>query len=392
MKILWLASWYPDFYEPTNGDFIQRHAIAVSKIIPVDLIHVVQVGKNISTKEDYVYSKKGNLQEFIYSFAFRKWGWSWLDKIRYNIYFISYYRTVLNKYSRQYGKPDLIHVHVPMKAGMLAIEFSHRWKIPFIVSEHSSMYDRVAADNFLKRSYFFRTNTKKIFKNAAAVTNVSAAIGKKVQDIFGLKQTEVVHNVVATTRFYYQPNNERNVFRWLHVSSLYQLKNVEGIIEAFKSLNQVRQDWELIIVGNASQKLIDQVFETGLSNKIKFVGELQHRDVAKQMMDASALVLFSRHENFPCVIIEALCCGVPVVSSNVGGVSEAVNDSNGLLVESENIEALKNAFIFMIDNYHLYDLQQISMDASKKYSEEVIGGQFVSLYRQVIANFSSNNK
>ncbi|MDE3145678.1 MAG: glycosyltransferase, partial [Bacteroidota bacterium] len=176
------------------------------------------------------------------------------------------------------------------------------------------------------------------------------------------------------------------------VSSLYQLKNIEGIIEAFKSLNQVRQDWELIIVGNASQKLIDQVSETGLSNKIKFIGELLHEDVAKQMQDSSALVLFSRYENFPCVIIEALCCGLPVVSSNVGGVSEAVNKSNGLLVESQNIGALKDAFIYMMDNCHQYNAQQISIDASKKYSEEVIGGQFVSLYRQVIANFSSGNK
>lgn len=392
MKILWLASWYPDSYEPANGDFIQRHAIAVSKIIPIDLIHVVQVGKNINTEADSVFFEKGNLREFIYSFSFKKWGWGWLDKIRYNIYFISYYRTVLNKYSRQYGKPDLIHVHVPMKAGMLAIEFSNHWKIPFIVSEHSSMYDTVAADNFFRRSYFFRSNTKKIFQKAAAVTNVSAAIGKKVHELFSIKQTEIIHNVVDTSRFHYQPKNEKDIFRWLHVSSLYQLKNIEGIIEAFKSLNQIRQDWELIIVGNASQKLIDQVFETGLSNKIKFVGELQHEDVAKQMQASSALVLFSRHENFPCVIIEALCCGLPVVSSNVGGVSEAVNTTNGLLVESENIVALKDALINMMDNCHKFDQKQIAMEASKKYSEEIIGGQFVSLYRQVIANFSSSNK
>ncbi|MDE3145595.1 MAG: glycosyltransferase [Bacteroidota bacterium] len=362
MKILWLASWYPDSYEPANGDFIQRHAIAVSKIIPIDLIHVVQVGKNINTEDDSVFSKKDNLREFIYSFSFKKWGWSWLDKIRYNIYFISYYRTVLNKYSRQYGKPDLIHVHVPMKAGILAIEFSDRWKIPFIVSEHSSMYDRIAVDNFFKRSYFFRSNTKKVFQKAAAVTNVSAAIGKKVQELFSLNQTEIIHNIVDTSRFYHQPKTGKKVFRWLHVSSLYQLKNVEGIIEAFKSLNQIRQDWELIIVGNASPKLFDQVFETSLSNKIKFVGELQHEDVAKQMQASSALVLFSRHENFPCVIIEALCCGLPVVSSNVGGVSESINNTNGLLVESENIVALKDVLINMMDNYHQFDLQQISTD------------------------------
>ncbi len=384
MQVLWLASWYPNPYEPTNGDFIERHAIAVSKIVPLDLIHVVQAGKNIRTKEGYVHAKEGNLRELIYSFPFKKWGWSWFDKIRYNIYFIFYYRSVLNKYSRQYGKPDLIHVHVPMKAGIMAIEFSDYWQIPFIVSEHSSMYDTVATDNFFKRSYFFKKNTKKIFQKAKAVTNVSAAIGRKVEDLFHLPHTEIIHNVVDTSRFFYSPKKVENTFKWLHVSSLFKLKNVEGIIKAFKLLNQVRQDWELVIVGNSSQALADQVYENGLSNKIKIFGELEHKDVAIQMQASSALVLFSRHENFPCVIIEALCCGLPVVSSNVGGVTEAVNESNGLLVESENIEALKNAFIKMMDHYHQYNQQQISIEAGKKYSEETIGEQFVYLYKKVL--------
>ena len=136
---------------------------------------------------------------------------------------------------------------------------------------------------------------------------------------------------------------------------------------------------------------MDSVYESGLSHKIKFVGELSHKDVAKQMQISSAFVLFSKHENFPCVIIEALCCGIPVVSSAVGGVSEAVNSTNGLLVESENIEALKNAFLKMMDDYHQYDQEKIARDAASKYSEEVIGNQFFDLYRTVLNNKRSSN-
>ena len=47
MKVLWLASWYPDEYEPTNGDFVQRHAKAVSQLMHIDVIHVVQAGENL---------------------------------------------------------------------------------------------------------------------------------------------------------------------------------------------------------------------------------------------------------------------------------------------------------------------------------------------------------
>lgn len=384
MKILWLASWYPNWYEPTNGDFIQRQAIAVSKIVPINLIHVVQLGKEKSTTAQFIHSQKHNLNEFLYSFSFKKWGWKWLDKIRYNLTYLMFYRKVLKKYMLEYGKPTLIHIQVPMKAGMMAIYLLHSLKIPFIVTEHSSMYNPLAADNFYKRSVFFKRNTKNIFQKAVVVTNVSAAIGKNVAKLFNLKSTVVIHNVVDTTHFYYVAKNENTKFKWLHVSSLYRLKNVDKIIKAFKLLNKIRQDWEFTIVGNAPQYLVEMVNQLGLSTKIKFTGEVSYTQVAKHMQASSALVLFSKHENFPCVIIEALCCGLPVVSSNVGGVLEAINNTNGLLVENENIEDLKNTFIKMMNNYKQYNQPQIAKKAAQIYSEKSIGEKFVTLYQQAI--------
>jgi glycosyltransferase involved in cell wall biosynthesis len=384
MHILWLASWYPNKIEHTNGDFVQRHAIAVSKLVPIHLIHVVQSGKNKSTQEEIIQTQKGNLTEQVISFSFSKWRISILDKIRYNIKFIIQYRKVLLQYEQQYGKPDLIHVHIPMKAGILAMEFSRLWQIPFIVTEHSSLYDPIAIDTFSKRSFYFKSNTKKIFKTATAVTNVSAAMGKRVDQLFYPKRSSVINNVVDTQQFFYQPKASSDLFRWIHVSSLYQVKNAEKIIEAFKLLARERQDWELIIIGAADQQLVDSVYEAGLYHRIKFFGEMPHSEIAAQMQAASALVLFSKHENFPCVIIEALCCGLPVVSSDVGGIAEAVNASNGILVETENIKALKNAFVTMMNQYQQFDQAEIAKQAASKYAESVIAQQFVELYSSVL--------
>ena len=383
MKILWLASWYPDAYEPVNGDFVQRHAKAVSTLMPIDVIHVVQSGKEVKTKKDCVYTIDGNLREWVYSFSFTKWGMGSIDKFRYHIKFWYFYRSLLLKYARLNGKPNLVHVHVPMKAGIAAIEMTKRWGVPFIVSEHSSLYDPVATDNFLRRSFFFRYYTKKIFKNAACITCVSKAIASRIQQIAGDKKIEIIRNVVDTTLFNYQLPLSTN-FKWLHVSSMQPVKNVAAILKAFQQFYLLRQDWKLEMVGPFNEMHLQWVREAGLSNHIFFRGEVSHNQVAIKMKEASAFVLFSKYENFPCVILEALCCGLPVVSSNVGGTNEAVNRSNGILVESENIDQLTKALQNMMTNYYQYNRILIAKEADSKYAVPVIAKQFVQLYQRLL--------
>ena len=143
MKVLWLASWYPDEYEPTNGDFVQRHAKAVSQLMPVDLIHVAQAGKNSAHLNKIVINNDGNLHEAIHYFFFKGTGLSIIDNIRYNKAYLRYYKNILQQYVKEKGKPDLLHVHVPMKAGMIAMKLSKQLNIPYIVSEHSSLHIEV---------------------------------------------------------------------------------------------------------------------------------------------------------------------------------------------------------------------------------------------------------
>jgi len=386
MRVLWLASWYPNPYDRFNGDFIQRHARALSQFIPLDVIHVVQLGSEKQTSKGMVTHVNGNLNEFVSSFDYKPWGIKWLDKIRYNLAYQWHYDSLLEKYVSQYGAPDLLHVHVPIKAGIIAKKKAAIWEIDYVVLEHSSLYDSAAVDNFYKRSNYFRKHSREIFKGAKAVLTVSAAIGKKIQNLFELPAVQVLHNVVDTNAFRYIPTARPGVFRWLHVSTLYPLKNVQGIIEAFSKLNEQRKDWELVIVGPPSPSLQQQVAALQLEDKVLFTGEIAYEEVAGQMQEASAFVLFSKHENFPCVIIESLCCGLPVVSSNVGGVPEAVNDSNGILVEPGNTDALTKVLNTMMDNYNQYDREQIAKEAAARYSYEVIGMQLVQLYGRLMEN------
>ena len=384
MKVLWLASWYPDEYEPTNGDFVQRHAKAVAQLMHVDVIHVAQPGKDFNNLNKVFFNDDGNMHEAIHYFPFKKTGLVWFDKIIYNRKYLRYYKNIIYQYIKENGKPDLIHVHVPMKAGIIALWMNKKFNIPYIISEHSSLYLREAAHPFYKRSIYFKHHTKKIFKSANAVTNVSEAIANVLKTMFRLKDVVVIPNVVDTNSFYFKSKEKNKTFRWLHVSAMQPLKNVDKIIGAFKNISDVHDDFELIICGPVNKQYEQLVQQLNLQSKIIFIGEINYEDVAQQMQQADAFIMFSKHENFPCVIIEALCCGLPVIASNVGGIAEAVNQTNGILVQPNDTNALEEAILSMMHNIKNYNKVKLAADAASKYNYTTIAEQFISVYEQVI--------
>jgi len=384
MKILWLASWYPNPLEPSNGDFIQRHAEAVAEIVPIDVIHVLQTGRCVPVeKEIAITNKKNNLTEYIYAFAYKPSGNAAIDTLLYNISYFRFYKKILHQYFAASGKPDLIHVHVPVKAGLIAVRLLKKYNIPYIVSEQSSHYEVSSPDYFFKRNFYFRYNTRHIFKYAAAVTNVSETIGKKLRSIFKIKKYYTIHNLVDTSLFFYNPKQQATKLRFIHVSAMGEQKNPSGIINALAALEVLYKDWECVFCGPFTEELRTVVKEKKLENYIQFRGEITYKQVAIEMQAADVFVLFSNHENFPCVVVEALCCGLPVVSSNAGGIGEAVNDGNGLLVDAGDIEALTQALLQAATQIDKYDRKKIAANAIALYNKKHIAEQFAELYKKI---------
>ena len=102
------------------------------------------------------------------------------------------------------------------------------------------------------------------------------------------------------------------------------------------------------------------------------------------MRECDALVLFSQVENAPCVISEALCCGLPVIATRTGGIPEMLNGSNGVLVEPGDETAMKTALLDLKKTYNRYNRAVISSHASSIYSYETVGKELAVLYNQVV--------
>ena len=97
------------------------------------------------------------------------------------------------------------------------------------------------------------------------------------------------------------------------------------------------------------------------------------------MQDSDCFLFFSRYENAPVVLSECLAVGLPIISSNAGGIPEMVNNECGILVPSENEDALMQAMMHMMDHLADYPASTIR-PYGQKYTYDNVGAQLYQLY------------
>lgn len=219
-------------------------------------------------------------------------------------------------------------------------------------------------------------------QSANLVTAVCEANRKELHSLFRMKKSMVIPNVGDTSKFYYEPGDPAE-FTFVHVSSLTYQKNIEGILQALASPGTQTIPWRLLIVGPFKQHQYEFSKALGLGDKTVWLGEMPYCQVAYYVRKASAMIMFSRFENLPCTLIEALLCGLPVIATSVGGIPEIVNESNGLLIESENITQLNKAIRSLITNYSNYDRGAIAAGAKELFSYTKVAQQFVREYGEI---------
>ncbi|MGE5107202.1 MAG: glycosyltransferase [Sphingobacteriales bacterium] len=386
MKVLWLASWYPNQITPFDGDFIQRHARASALYNQIHVIHVIEdpSGK-LKSSYKVEEQQQGNLKETIIYFKTRC-NKGFLHKLESNYYYLKYNKLAINLYIKQYGKPDLIHVHVPLKAGLSALWALKKFAVPFVVTEHWAIYNNMAPDSYLQRNFLFKYFAKRVIRKSRILLPVSKDLGERINHYVIKKECEVIPNVVDVDRFNYNQAPDLVKFRFLHVSAMKSSqKNPEGILNAVIKLAKQRDDFEFYFVGPHTQTFEDSCAESGLLNKVIFLkGEISYMEVAEEMKKASVFVLFSRYENLPCVVLEALCSGLPVIATGVGGIPEVINSSNGMLVEEDNENELYLAMNNIMENHKIFNRAKIAEEAIVKFNYKIVGKQFDIIYQKVL--------
>jgi glycosyltransferase involved in cell wall biosynthesis len=374
-KILWLVSWYPNKYDPFDGDFIQRHAEAAARY---DDIHVLFLKQSEHQTEIEVAEVTQNgLKERLVYLPLKRGA---INKIANHLHWHSEYKKQASKIITEL-QPHLIHVHVPWKAGLIALWVKKTFKIPYVITEHWGIYNRIVEDNIYNRPAIMRYLLRKIFQHASGFASVSTFLGKGVSNTLLKKEFVVIPNVVDT-RLFTVSDTKYDRFSFLHVSNMVSLKNVEGIIRAFDAFQkQTGSNAQLILVGRENQQAIAMTKALNQFGKsIFFRGEVPYAEVAREMQLSHIFLLNSRIENSPCVIGEALCCGLPVVATSVGGVPELLQSGSGFLVPPGDQEQLVTAMRSVWEQWTAWDTGQIASEAAKRFSYHAIGAAIHRFY------------
>lgn len=281
-------------------------------------------------------------------------------------------------------RPDVIHAHV-YGAGVPAALIARRSRIPLVLTEHSS--------HVARRSLGWAETRKARFaySSAARILPVSRFLLEAIRSYGIDRPSEVVPNAVDTSIFFPPDAAEKRDARrrLLFVGNLepLHLKGFPTLLQALVLLRERQGGWRLDVVGDGPERAryAISVTESGLNEYVTFHGSRPKTAVAQAMREADLLVLPSRIETFGVVAAEALVSGLPVVSTNVGGIPEIVDEGSGRLVPPDDPVALADALYRVLANLELFDRSAISAAARDRYSPGVVGARLTRIYESVLA-------
>lgn len=289
-------------------------------------------------------------------------------------------------------RPDLLHVHHVWPAADRYLSMIARSAgVPHVVvTEHIVGEAHSRGQRALKRDEL---------RNADAVTAVTGAIVDTLVRDYGIERSLV--SVIPNGADVPDPEREEPLARrwrerflatplkplWVVAGRLEEQKGHDLLLEALVPLLQQGLDFTLVVAGDGSRRgwLEQRALSLGLSPRVQFVGQLE--DVGGLLAAADGVVVPSRWEGLPLVLLEAMVRGRPIVATAVGGMADAVEDGvTGTLVPANDVPALAAA----LEHLHrradrAWRLGRAAADVVReRYTWHAVVEEFESVYDDVL--------
>ena len=379
--ILYLPSWFPNRKDPFSGDFIKRFAESASLYNRITVFFSA-IDDSIKKAEFVEENVNENFTIHYYYYPSLKGVTARIQNGLKRFF-------ALNKlYNKIFAglRPDIIHVHVSYPAGLFALYLKKRKGLEYIISEQNCIY-MPGYDNSYVPANFEKKMNKIIYRNAKKIHAVSKSLADALTNQeLAVTKPVVIPNVVNTDIFKYREKEKGQIFKFIHASLLVNQKNPEGMLVALSIVKKRRDDFILKILGPATERIRKLVEELSLKEHIVFMNEVPYSEVASELSRSDAMIHFTRYETFGCVIAESLCCGVPVIISNLDVTRELIKDKvNGLLVTESDVNDLAEKILFFMERGFSINSKQVAEENQQKFNYSRIGKMFDDMYATTIS-------
>ena len=287
---------------------------------------------------------------------------------------------------------DLLHVHYAIPHAIIAfiaksILKSKDKNLPVITTLHGTDITLVGLDASFYPVVQFSLNQSDF------VTAVSDSLRLDTLNAFKIsREVEVIPNFIDSRRFFPSPKPElRKIFAGpgekilMHISNFRKVKRIQDIIQCYARVNEVIPS-RLILIGDGPERvsLEDLCRELKISDKVIFLGKQESIETLLNIADV--FFLTSDHESFGLSALEAMSCGVPVVSSNIGGIPEVnLNGFSGFTCDVGNVDELTEKTLKILrDPSQFEDFKKNAIEQASKFELNKILQRYLDLYYRAL--------
>ena len=367
--VLVLPAWYPTERNPYLGPFVRDHVRAAAGYGHRMVVLVDEgVRHDLSRPFSLAEERDGDIR--VFRLAYR---------VRTGLFgYVTAAFSVARSLAREGTPVDVLHAHIH-RMGWAAVVVGAAIRRPAVITENSSAWPR----HLITKGELLRA--RMAFARAALVCPVNSRLQQAIESYGVHGHFRIVPNTVDVRVF--NPGEHRPTTgprRLVNVSLQVEVKGLDVLLRAFSQMaaRDSETTLELIGEGPLTPNLKRLAGELGLNGRVRFSGLADPLEIAEALRGSDAYVLSSLTENMPLAVLEALCCGLPVAATDVGGVPEAVG-SDGELAPPGDVDGLTAAMTAVLDGYERFDREDIARRAAARWSFEAVGGVWDEIYRSI---------
>ncbi len=292
---------------------------------------------------------------------------------------------------------DLVHTTVNSLGAVPAWLASQLHEVPLLLTEHhvalrerylkmSHKVDLLALKRF--QASFFELLSRLVYWQADRIVSVSE-FNRTWQHRFAAprERTQVIHHGLELSRYPDLSYGVRPTPTLVWLGRIDPLKDLETLLSAFWQVRQIVPGVRLELFGPVVNsryfgKLQEQIRQLGLADAVTFAGAVAESYEAFSRGDV--VVLSSKSEGFPLVLLEAMACGKAVVATNAGGVKELLGNA-GRVVPAQSSVALASALIDLLQQpEERFKLEAKARERAKTFTLEKMLANYSDLYEALV--------